>query len=98
MTATLRFEDKIAVLDLGEDENRFSPEWLDSVDKLLDQALSESAHALVTTATGKFYSNGLDLDWLGANGDKAKFAAGLLARRAVELEQVGASIRSQLTV
>ena len=32
MTATLRFEDKIAVLDLGEDENRFSPEWLDSVD------------------------------------------------------------------
>ncbi len=31
-------------------------------------------------------------------GDKAKFAAGLLARRAVELEQVGASIRSQLTV
>ena len=73
MTATLRFEDKIAVLDLGEDENRFSPEWLDSVDKLLDQALSESAHALVTTATGKFYSNGLDLDWLGANGDKAKW-------------------------
>lgn len=73
MTATLRFEDKIAVLDLGEDENRFSPEWLDSVDKLLDQALSESVHALVTTATGKFYSNGLDLDWLGANGDKAKW-------------------------
>ncbi|MFD9681842.1 HIT family protein [Rhodococcus sp. NPDC059969] len=31
-------------------------------------------------------------------GDKAKFAAGLLARRAVELEQVGSSIRSQLTV
>lgn len=31
-------------------------------------------------------------------GDKAKFAARLLARRAVELEQVGASIRSQLTV
>ena len=73
MTATLRFEDKIAVLDLGEDENRFSPDWLGSVDKLLDQALSEGAHALVTTATGKFYSNGLDLDWLGANGDKAKW-------------------------
>lgn len=31
-------------------------------------------------------------------GDKAKFAAGLLARRAVELEQVGASIRSQLSL
>lgn len=31
-------------------------------------------------------------------GDKAKFAAGLLARRAVELEQTGASIRSQLAL
>ncbi|MGG7102124.1 HIT family protein [Rhodococcus sp. 24CO] len=30
------------------------------------------------------------------SGDKAKFAAGLLARRAVELEEAGASIRSQL--
>ncbi|MDV6269770.1 enoyl-CoA hydratase-related protein [Rhodococcus globerulus] len=73
MTPTLGFENKIAVLDLGDDENRFSPDWLDSVDKLLDQALSEGAHALVTTATGKFYSNGLDLDWLGAHTDKANW-------------------------
>ncbi|WP_092805039.1 enoyl-CoA hydratase-related protein [Rhodococcus globerulus] len=73
MTPTLRFENKIAVLDLGDDENRFSPDWLDSVDKLLDQALGEGAHALVTTATGKFYSNGLDLDWLGAHTDKANW-------------------------
>ena len=73
MTPTLGFENKIAVLDLGDDENRFSPDWLDSVDKLLDQALGEGAHALVTTATGKFYSNGLDLDWLGAHTDKANW-------------------------
>ncbi|PBC43611.1 enoyl-CoA hydratase [Rhodococcus sp. ACPA4] len=73
MTPTLRFENKIAVLDLGDDENRFSPDWLDSVDKLLDQALGEGAHALITTATGKFYSNGLDLDWLGAHTDKANW-------------------------
>ncbi|MGG7100046.1 enoyl-CoA hydratase-related protein [Rhodococcus sp. 24CO] len=73
MTPTLRFENKIAVLDLGDDENRFSPDWLDSVDKLLDQALREGAHALITTATGKFYSNGLDLDWLGAHTDKANW-------------------------
>ena len=71
MTPTLGFENKIAVLDLGDNENRFSPDWLDSVDKLLDQALGEGAHALVTTATGKFYSNGLDLDWLGAHTAKA---------------------------
>ena len=26
--------------------------------------------ALVTAATGKFFSNGLDLEWLGAHGDQ----------------------------
>ena len=76
MTATLTYRDKIAVLDLGEDENRFSPEWLDTVDGLLDDVLEQGAQALVTTATGKFYSNGLDLDWLLANGDRADWYVG----------------------
>jgi enoyl-CoA hydratase/carnithine racemase len=31
---------------------------------------AESPLALVTVGTGKFYSNGLDLGWLGANGDQ----------------------------
>ncbi|MEV0032594.1 enoyl-CoA hydratase-related protein [Nocardia sp. NPDC050793] len=67
---TLDYHDKIAVLDLGGDENRFSPEFLDEVDAHLDTALAEGAQGLVTTAGGKFYSNGLDLDWLGANPDR----------------------------
>ncbi len=29
-----------------------------------------TARALVTTASGKFFSNGLDLEWLGAHGDR----------------------------
>ena len=76
MTATLTYQDTIAVLDLGDDENRFSPEWLDTVDRLLDDAHEHGAQALVTTATGKFYSNGLDLDWLMANGDRADWYVG----------------------
>lgn len=58
-------------LDLGEDENRFSPDWLKTVDAALDEleASTEPA-ALVTLGRGKFYSNGLDLDWLGQNFDQ----------------------------
>ncbi|MEV0947056.1 enoyl-CoA hydratase-related protein [Rhodococcus sp. NPDC049939] len=76
MTATLTYRDKIAVLDLGNDENRFSPEWLDSVNGLLDDVQEHGSQALVTTSTGKFYSNGLDLDWLMANGDRTDWYVG----------------------
>ena len=56
------------VLDLGDDENRFNPDWLATVGDLLDQAIAApTPRALVTTATGKFFSNGLDLEWLGQN-------------------------------
>lgn len=57
----------MTVLHLGDDENRFSPEWLQRVHSSLDDV----SDVLVTTGGGKFYSNGLDLDWLTANGDKA---------------------------
>ncbi|GFG53651.1 enoyl-CoA hydratase [Mycolicibacterium agri] len=84
MTVTLRFEEDIAVLHLGDDENRFSPGFLEQFDAHLDDALSRGAHAMVTTATGKFYSNGLDLEWLAAHGEQAQWYVGrvqaLLAR------------------
>ncbi|MGN0065791.1 MAG: enoyl-CoA hydratase-related protein [Nocardioides sp.] len=61
----------IWTITLDDGENRFSPEFLDTMDGLLDEiATSDEAAALVTVGTGKFYSNGLDLEWLGANGDK----------------------------
>ncbi|WP_280253912.1 enoyl-CoA hydratase/isomerase family protein [Nocardia abscessus] len=72
MTANLHYQDKIAVLTLGDDENRFSPDWLDTVDVHLD-AIERDAQGLVTIGSGKFYSNGLDLDWLMANGDRAEW-------------------------
>jgi enoyl-CoA hydratase/carnithine racemase len=57
----------VSVLDLGDDENRFSPDWLQRIHSFLDGV----GDALVTTGGGKFYSNGLDLEWLTAHGDQA---------------------------
>jgi enoyl-CoA hydratase/carnithine racemase len=84
MAITVDHHDQIAVLNLGDDENRFSPEFLDQFDAHLDDAVRDGVHSLVTTATGKFYSNGLDLDWLAAHGDQTQWYVGrvqaLLAR------------------
>ena len=84
MPVSLTYDDKIAILDLGGDENRFSPGFLDEVDAHLDEILSAGAQGLVTTGGGKFYSNGLDLDWLAANGEQTQWYVGrvqaLLAR------------------
>ncbi|MFE6922327.1 enoyl-CoA hydratase-related protein [Nocardia sp. NPDC057663] len=68
---TLRHHDAIAILDLGDGENRFSLDFMTEVHTHLDAVVAAGAAALVTTATGKIYSNGLDLDWLSANGDRA---------------------------
>lgn len=70
MAPTLELHDDIAVLTLGDDENRFSPDHLTALDELLTE-VENSARGLVTAGTGKFYSNGLDLEWLLANPDRA---------------------------
>jgi Delta3-Delta2-enoyl-CoA isomerase len=55
----------VFVLRMRSGENRFSLDWLDSVSAALDQvAAADGPIALVTTGEGKFYSNGMDLDWL----------------------------------
>lgn len=65
---TLERDDDVYVLDLGDTENRFHPDWLVEVAGHLDTVASgEGPRALVTTATGKFFSNGLDLEWLSQN-------------------------------
>lgn len=66
---TLKRDDDVYVLDLGDGENRFHPDWLAAVNDALDEV--ENAPApLVTTADSRIYSNGLDLDWLGQHGDR----------------------------
>ncbi|GGV24730.1 enoyl-CoA hydratase [Kitasatospora herbaricolor] len=82
---TLDRQDGVFVLDIGDTENRFHPDWLVSVNALLDEVeQAQGPRALVTAASGKFFSNGLDLEWLFANSDRADEYVGgvqaLLAR------------------
>ncbi|HSU34383.1 MAG TPA: enoyl-CoA hydratase-related protein [Propionibacteriaceae bacterium] len=75
----------VFVLDLGDAENRFHPDWVAQVNAALDEVVAaEGPRALVTAATGKFWSIGLDLEWVAANTDKfAEYATAvheLLAR------------------
>lgn len=68
---TLERDGDVWIINLGDDENRFHPDWIEQVGGFVDQVAAEpSPRALVTTATGKFFSNGLDLDWLGQNQDQ----------------------------
>jgi enoyl-CoA hydratase/carnithine racemase len=66
----------VFVLYLGNEgqtdgENRFHPDWIDTFHGLLDEVEAhEGPAALVTVSTGKFYSNGLDTDWLFGNYDR----------------------------
>jgi Delta3-Delta2-enoyl-CoA isomerase len=66
---TLKRDDDVYVLDLGDGENRFHPDWLAEVNGALDE-VEQSPAPLVTTASSRIYSNGLDLDWLGQHGDQ----------------------------
>eukprot|EP01018_Ginkgo_biloba_P038001 Gb_12046 [translate_table: standard] len=51
---------------LGNGEHRLSPDYIDSILSALAQVndRSHEACALITTNEGKFFSNGLDLDWV----------------------------------
>lgn len=67
----LHRQEEVYLLDLGDDENRFSLDWMKSVSALLDEVSKQPApRALVTMARGKFYSNGLDLDWVLTHPDQ----------------------------
>ncbi|GAA3580567.1 enoyl-CoA hydratase-related protein [Kribbella ginsengisoli] len=62
----LRRHERVFVLNLGEEhedhtENRLTPDWLRQTEACLDEVEDYvGPAALVTTSTGKFYSNGLE--------------------------------------
>ncbi|TDD39463.1 enoyl-CoA hydratase/isomerase family protein [Actinomadura sp. KC06] len=67
----LQRDGDVYVLRFDAGENRFGPEFLDAAEDALGTVeKNEGPGALVTVGTGKFYSNGLDLDWLGAHPDR----------------------------
>jgi enoyl-CoA hydratase/carnithine racemase len=83
----VRREGGVVVLTMNAGQNRFNQPFLEALNAALDQVESSAdAHALVTTGgEEKFYSNGLDLDWLmGAGQEKGEAflrqVFGLLAR------------------
>jgi Delta3-Delta2-enoyl-CoA isomerase len=75
----------VFVLNLGDTENRFNPESVGALNAALDEVeAAEAPRALVLTAEGKVWSNGLDLEWFAANMSEASAflteAHALLAR------------------
>ena len=81
-------EGAVFVLTLNAGENRFNRGFVDALNGALDEVeRSSGPAALVTTGgTEKFYSNGLDLSWMGSEegrNEGAKFVQdvmGLFAR------------------
>ncbi len=63
--------DEVFVLTMADGENRWNTSFVRAFDEALNQVeASEGPTALVTrSADGKFFSNGLDLDWLAADGE-----------------------------
>eukprot|EP01094_Clydonella_sp_ATCC50884_P026788 TRINITY_DN7463_c0_g1_i1.p2 TRINITY_DN7463_c0_g1~~TRINITY_DN7463_c0_g1_i1.p2 ORF type:complete len:258 (+),score=89.29 TRINITY_DN7463_c0_g1_i1:39-776(+) len=61
----------VFVLHMTTRENRLNPAFFARVHALLDQVVEhDGPTALVIAAEGKVWSNGLDLQWLGANRDQ----------------------------
>jgi enoyl-CoA hydratase/carnithine racemase len=60
----------VRILTMDEGENRFDLTSVAALHAALDEVEAvDGPCALVTTGTGKFFSNGLDLDWMMGGGD-----------------------------
>ena len=61
----LEQESSVFIMRMQRGENRFNQSMLDRLNDALDEVeAAEGAAALVVTGDGKFFSNGLDLDWM----------------------------------
>lgn len=73
----------VFVLRFDAPENRFRPDNIAAWNTALDRVeAAGNPAALVTTGTGKFYSNGLDLEWLFAKAsdtERQSYIPGVLA-------------------
>lgn len=65
----LNREEDVYILTMHDGENRLNRDFIDAINAALDEVEHSSGPAvLVTTGAGKFYSNGLDLDWMAGDG------------------------------
>jgi len=67
----LQREGEVFVLTMDDGENRWNTTFVRAFAKALDEAeASEGPAALVTTSSSeKFFSNGLDLEWVSSRGE-----------------------------
>lgn len=76
----LRRDGDVFVLTMDAGENRFLPEFTSAWNEALDEVeKSEGPKALVTTGTGRFYSNGLDVEYMTSCGDIPAYVSTVLA-------------------
>jgi len=62
----------VVVLTMNAEENRFNGPMLEAFKEALDNVeASDTAAAVVLTGTGKFFSNGLDLEWMTEAGEES---------------------------
>jgi len=82
---TLKQVGDVFILDFGDTDNMTTVSWIDDMNDVLEQVESAPGpKALVTTARGKHYSNGLDVGYMSGNPDLAGVyvirVEGILAR------------------
>ncbi len=66
---TVERTENVFVLKMDDGENRMNDTWLEQMNAALDEVDAASDPlALVTTGSDKFFSNGLDLEWLLGGG------------------------------
>jgi len=66
--------DGVTLVTMQEGENRFNLPFVTALEQILLTASNEG-RPVVLTGAGKFFSNGLDLDWMGSAGADGSHAA-----------------------
>lgn len=67
----LEYRGEVCVLHLGSDENRLNRASVDGINQALDELTAiEGNVSLVVTGDGRFFSNGLDLEWLQTGAEE----------------------------
>jgi enoyl-CoA hydratase/carnithine racemase len=81
MDISLRHEGSVAILTWNDGENRINLDSLARLNELLDQLEATTGPlAVVLSGTGKFFSNGLDLERFGENEEEFRFTLRELKR------------------
>lgn len=57
--------ENVAVIVMNRGQNKINDDFINAMNTLLDEVESNESYAgLITTGVGKFYSTGMDLEWL----------------------------------